>query len=68
MLAAVRTSAYEVPANAPEGFKLLELNRRHKKARQAYAMRAFRTSSQALVTIDKEFWWAGVPVIHSLIV
>ena len=21
-------------------------------------MRAFRTSSQALVTIDKEFWWS----------
>ena len=33
---------------------------RHKKARQAYALRASRTSSQTLVTIDKEFWAGGV--------
>jgi len=31
---------------------------RHKKARQAFTLRAFRTSFQALVTINKEFWWS----------
>ncbi|EHM50891.1 hypothetical protein HMPREF0880_00871 [Yokenella regensburgei ATCC 43003] len=29
---------------------------RHKKARRACAVRAFRTSYQALVTINQEFW------------
>lgn len=34
-------------------------NRRYKKARKAYAVRASRTSYQALVTINKEFWCWG---------
>jgi hypothetical protein len=32
-------------------------NRRHKKARRACAVQAFRTLYQVLVTINKEFWW-----------
>ncbi|MGC0951783.1 hypothetical protein, partial [Pantoea agglomerans] len=31
---------------------------RHKKARRAYAMRAFRTSADGTGTIFEEFWWS----------
>ena len=31
---------------------------RHKKARKAFTLRAFRTSMMVLVTINQEFWWS----------
>jgi hypothetical protein len=46
------------PGVAFHGQFLVDGNK-HKKARRAFAVRAFRTSYQALVTINQEFWWAG---------
>ena len=45
---------FEVPTRF---FRLRGTHCRYKKARQVFTLRAFRTSSQALVTGDKEFGW-----------
>jgi len=41
------------------GLKQIALeDRRHKKSRKAFTLRALRTSMMVPVTINQEFWWS----------